>query len=895
MKRVFRSSAVRPDASHDVQDEIQFHVEMRTREFMEQGLSREEARRAALAAFGDTAAIDAELRSARETYIDARARRDRLGALRADLSFALRTLRKRLGFTTASLATLALGIGAATSVFTIVNGVLVRPLPYPDPSRLVMVWMSSKQYGNELPLASGFYLDAASAARPFASTAAFREWSYALSGVGDAEQLEGARVTPSFFATIGVRPRLGRALSDADAEQGAPHVVVIGDALWRRRFGRNSGIIGKRITLGGEPFTVVGVMPPGFAFPRGAELPAGLQFGPRAELWTPLAFSERDRRGYSTMNLSAIARLAPGVPAARLQTTLAAQLRTFLAANAASVDLLSYRLASLKEQAGQHVRRSLLVLLGAVGLLLVIACANVTNLLIARTGSRRRELAVRAALGAGRMRIARQLVTENVLLSLLGTATGLALSMWATRAMLSLVPGSLPRADDIRLDWRVAAVAFTTTIVIGAALGTAAAMQVQWSRLADALRGDSARAGESRSRGTARRFLIVAEISLSAMLVAGAALLTQSFVRLQRVEPGFDPSHTLAVSVGLPVTGEFNVARDGPGWARFFSELQGRLARSPGVTAAGAASALPLTGAVEGGGTAIVGEPVPASGQAKHAQYIVTEGDYFAALGIRLLQGRAFASTDVAATTPVAIVSREYARRYLHGNARGRQLIAYFDFSKQVPRTIVGVVDDVRYGALDAPPEPQVYVPEQQMTYPALQIVVRTAGDPMALLPVVTREVKAINPGLAIATPRTMESVSHDSLASRRFGMTLIGIFAASALVLAMVGLYGVVALGVSERRREIGVRMALGAAPAHVLRLVLKEGVTLAGIGLVAGIAGALAASRVVAAMLYGVSTTNAAAYIATGLVVFTVAGAATWLPARRAMRVDPVTALRE
>jgi predicted permease len=694
MKRILRPSAVRPDASRDVRDEIEFHLEMRTREFIEQGLSKEDARRAALSAFGDTASIDAELRSARATYIGGRARHDRLGALRADLSFAIRTLGQRVGFTAAALATLALGIGAASSVYTIVNGVLVRPLPYPDPSRLAMVWMSSKEFGGNLPLTSGFYFDMASAAKGLASTAAFRSWSYALSGVGDAEQVEGARVTPSFFSTIGVKPRLGRSFNEADAEHGAPHVVVISDALWRRRFGADPEIIGKRITMGGDPFTVVGVMPPGFAFPRGAELPAALQFGPRAELWTPLEFTERDRRSYSTMNLSVISRLAPGIPAARLQATLAAQLRTFLAANAPTVDL-SYRLATLKEQAGQHVRRTLLVLMGTVALLLVIACANVTNLLIARTASRQREFAVRAALGAGRMRIARQLVTENVLLALLGTAIGLGVSMWATRAMLSLVPGSLPRADDIRLDWRVGAVAFVITIVVGATLGTAAAMQVQWERLADALRSGAVRTGGSRSRG-ARRFLIVAEISLSAMLVTGAALLTQSFVRLQRVEPGFAPSHTLAASIALPVTGQLDFARDGPGWARFFSELQGRLARSPGVAAVGAASALPLTSAVEGGGTAIVGEPIPPPGQAKHAQYVVTEGDYFAALGIRVLQGRTFASTDLATTTPVAIVNREYARRYLGSSAVGRQMIAYFDFSNQAPRTIVGVVDDVR-------------------------------------------------------------------------------------------------------------------------------------------------------------------------------------------------------
>jgi putative ABC transport system permease protein len=460
---------------------------------------------------------------------------------------------------------------------------------------------------------------------------------------------------------------------------------------------------------------------------------------------------------------------------------------------------------------------------------------------------------------------------------------------------LALVPGSMPRSDDVGIDWRIGLAVTGLTIVIGMVFGLAATTGVGWSSLAGTLREDGARSTGGRYGSLGRRALVVAEVSLSLMLVIGAALLTSSFIRLERVEPGFNPGGTLTANVVLPLPGPFDPVRDGPGWARFFRQLQDRLAASPGIRAAGAVSVLPLTDAAEGGGTAIVGEPPPAPGQALQGQYLVIEGDYFRAMGIKLVSGRAFTSSDVATSTPVVIVNREYARKYLHGSALDRQLRTFFDFSNGTPRTIVGVVDNVQNGPLDAAPVPQVYVSEQQMPYPGLQVVIRTDGDPMAALPILKREIKAIDPRLAAAHPQTIEHVFSESLARRRFSMTLIAIFAVSALVLAMVGLYGVIALSVNQRRREIGVRMALGARPADVLRLVLNDGLRITAIGVTIGLLGAVAASRILTTLLFDVSPTNATIYAAATVAIVLITLVATLIPARRATRVDPTAALRE
>jgi len=891
MKRIFRRS----DEARDVGDELRFHLDMRAREFMEAGMSPEDARKAAADVFGDLGAVDAQLRVARGIHVRSRARRAWRQELIADVAFALRTLRKNIGFTAAALATLTLGIGAATAVFTVVDGVLLRPLPYADPSRLAMIWLTQpkSENGGDIPLSTGFYAEAVGAGKDvFSSIAAFRSWPYTLTGAGEPEQISGTRVTPTLFTILGVRPKLGRDFAETDGDSGAAPVAILSYSLWQRRFGGDAAIVGRSIDLSGQSFTIIGVMPAGFAFPRGAELPKGLQFGLRSEIWTPYQLTAADRRRYSPMNTSAIGRLKPGVTLARAQGELSAALQAWIKERSPTL-VLDYRMPTLKQQAGQSVRRGLFLLMGAVGFLLFIACANVANLLIARTGARRREFAVRATLGAGRGRIVRQLVTENVLLATTGSILGVAASVWATRAMLGLVPGSLPRADDVGVDWRVALTAAALAVVVGAIFGLAAGTQVRSGDLADSLRDGEARTTSGRARRIGRRSLVVAEVALSLMLIIGASLLATSFARLQRADSGIRADGTLTANIVLPIGTRFDVANDGPGWAAFFRQLTEQLAKAPQVEAAGAVSNLPLSDAAEGGGFAIVGQPTPQSGQAPHTQYLVVEGDYFRAMGIRLISGRFFDATDNAGSARVLVVSREFARRHLGPSPLGQQIIPYFDFS-QAPRTVVGIVDNVQYGSLDSPIEAQAYVPERQMNYPGLNVVLRTRGDPMALLPVLKREVHTLNATLAVSRPRLMSDVMSESLARRRFSMTLIGIFAAAALVLAMVGLYGVIALSVSQRHRELGVRVALGAQASDVLRLVLGEGLRITAAGVLVGLAGAFALSQLVTSLLYGVSATSPGIYTIATTIVVCVTLIASYIPATRAARVDPNVALR-
>jgi putative ABC transport system permease protein len=541
------------------------------------------------------------------------------------------------------------------------------------------------------------------------------------------------------------------------------------------------------------------------------------------------------------------------------------------------------------------VKRGLLILLGAVALVLLIAGANVASLLVARVGARQRELAMRAALGAGRGRFARQLVTENLVLAGAGTAIGVGLSYWATKVMLALVPGALPRADDVALDWRVIALATLVALVAGTLFGIAASFAVRWPGLASMLHTGDARSVGSVGRRYGRRVLVATEVALSLMLLIGAALLTRSFIALQRVQPGFDASSMMTAHVGIPIGGRFDPIGDGPRWSATLNEATARLGRIDGVVAAGAVSSLPLSGAFESGGVPVAGTTYD-PGKSPTAQYNVVAGEYFRAAGIALRAGRVFDSGDDRPGRETIVVNSELARQLFGSDAAaiGRGLNITFDFTNGgPPKQIVGVVDNVKQLSLDEEPTPQVYVPQSQMSYPGLALVVRASGDPLALVDAVKRELRATDPSITIDNIRTMESVVSHSLARQRFSMTLIGVFAVLAVVLAVVGLYGVIALIVGQRRREIGVRLALGAAPGDVVRMILGEGIRVAAVGVVAGIVGALALTRVLRTLVYSVSTTDVWTFAGAALLVATVALAATYAPARRAARVDPKLAL--
>jgi len=901
-KKTFRLSDSRPDARKDVDDELTFHLEMRTREFMEQGMSADDARRAAARSFGDVSGIGRDLRSDREARNTERLRRDWWDGLRMDARYALRTLRKNPAFSVAAIATLALGLGATLSVFTVVNGVLLRPLPYKDPARLTLVWMQetdpkSPVVGIDLPLSSGFYSDVARDTRSFASIAAFRSWGYSIATdpSAPAEPVPGARVSPSLFGLLGARPYLGQSFGAEDAQPGARSVAVISYDLWQRKFGGDASIVGRQTTLNSESFTILGVMPPGFSFPRGAELPAPLQFGQRTDVWTPLVFDSAALQNYGTNNLSAIGRLKDGIGMTAAQGELSRLMGAFLSANAPNMKL-DYHLTSMAEQAAHPVRKGLLILLGAVSFLLLIACANVVNLLLARAASRQRELAVRAAIGAGRERIARQLITENLALATTAGMIGIALAYLGTKVMLSLVPGSMPRADDIGIDWRVIVFAALAAILAGVVFGIAAAYSTRSTRLVAELHSGGTRSTGGLSRRLGRQLLVVAEVALSLVLLIGAALLTRSFVRLQQVTPGFDARGVITAGVGLPIAGPFNPIANGPRWSAAFAGAMTRLAAAPGIASVGAVSSLPLSGGVEGGGLRIAGRPVDPSGLPPHAQYNIVAGDYFRTMRIRLLDGRAFDARDDAPGMRTLIVNREFVRQYMAGDSVvvGRIMTPTFTFERNPQFTLIGVVDDVKQMALDAEPEPQVYVPQSQMPYPFLTVVARTRGAPLAAIPTIRQELRAVDPAFTINEASTMDDVLQHSLARQRFSMALIAIFAVCALVLAIVGLYGVIALIVGQRTREIGVRVALGATQSNVVRMVLGESsrVTLAGVAI--GIVGALALTRVLASMLYGTSTTDLLTFTGSAVVVALVASAAGFIPARRAARVDPTVALR-
>ena len=890
----------RPSPRVEVDDEIAFHIEMRTRELIESGVASDRAREMAEERFGPVAPVENALINSTQRRRQREERAEVLMNLRQDLGFAARSLKKNPAFATAAIATLALGIGATLAVLTVVNGVLVRPLPYKDPSRIAMIWMS--QTGDDggawdLPLSSGFFADIQRQSAQFASMAAFRSWPLSLSAPGSTEQqrVASTRVSHTLFDVLGVRPLAGRTFTAAEALPGGPNVAVISHDLWQRRFGGDAAIIGKQVSLSGQSFTITGVMPPGFAFPRGAELPAPFQFAERTDVWTPLVFDSTDLRNYGTQNLSAIGKLAPGASRLSAQSELSAMLRRFLDENAPSLKL-SYHVVSLVEQAGKTVKRGLLILLGAVACVLLIAGANVGSLLVARVTNRQRELAVRAALGAGRGRIARQLVTENLLLGFIGTALGIVVAHWMTKIMLSLVPGSMPRADDIGLDWRVLLAAVVVAGLSGLVFGLAASSAVSWSRLAGTLHAGDTRSTGTRSHRYGRRILVAAEVAISLMLLIGAALLTRTFVELQRVRPGFNANNALTAGVGLPIAGRFNPVADGPSWSTKLNAIAAQLNASPGVVAAGAVSSLPLSGAFESGGIRIVGEPIPPPGQGPRAQYNIVAGNYFAAAGIQVLAGRPFDASDDEVGRRSIIVNQAFAKKHFGSvaSAVNRELRATFEFTNNpTPRTIVGVVDDVKQTGLDADVDNQVYVPQSQMAYPGLAFVVRTIGDPLTAVPLVKQVASAVDPGATLNDIRTMSDVVSQSLARQRFSMTLIGTFAVLALVLAIVGLYGVLALIVGQRRREIGVRLALGAKPSDVVRLVLGEGARVTAVGVVVGVGGALAMTRVLQALLYGVSTTDAATFAGAAVVVILVALGATYAPARRAARVDPKAAL--
>lgn len=796
-----------------------------------------------------------------------------------DIRYGVRMLVKSPGFTIVALIVLALGIGANTSIFSVVNGVLLKPLSYPGAERLV--WfegINPKRGISDSSLSMPDYLDWQSQTDAFESMTAFVQGGIILSS-DDAEPERVARavVTASFFPTMGVNPVQGRPLLKEDESSGSEPVAVLSHGLWQRRFGANPSVLGSRITLSGSSITVVGVMPVGFNYPA------------KTEIWLPLKTDPGERRDNRYLNV--LARLKPTATLDGAQSqidTVSARLRQqYTETN----DGWSARLKSLRDWTARDVRTSLLLLLGAVGFVLLIACANVANLLLARASARRREIALRTALGAGRWRIIRQLLTETSLLAALGGVLGLVLSIILTKLLVAISPADVPRLDEIGLDARV--LGFTVGVVglVGLLFGLAPALQVSKTDLNDVLKEGGRGSNEGPGRNRVRALLVVSEIALSLLLLIGAGLLIKSFVLLRDVNSGFDAQNVLTMRVSLP-----GARYKGPQQqASFFHELTERVKALPGVEAAGATLTLPLGGSDFSVGRSFIREGRPlAAEEALDSDYFVVTPDYFKTMRIPVKTGRSFTDRDTAETPPVVIVNERIARRVFAGeDPIGKRITVWRD--EKFPREIIGVVGDVKSSRLDTETGYQIYVPyAQDAGWGALSLAVRSKGEPEALTSQVRGAILSIDKNQPAHDIKTMNDVFSASVANTRLVVLLFGTFAMFALLLTSIGIYGVIAYSVAQRTHEIGIRLALGAQTKDVLRMVITQGMILALIGAALGLAGAFAATRVMRNLLYGVSATDPLIFIGVSLLLTVIALLACYIPARRATKVDPLIALR-
>lgn len=807
-----------------------------------------------------------------------------MSVLLQDIRYALRALKRAPGFTLVALATLTLGIGGTTAIFSVVDAVVLRELPYPEADRLVAL-ARSRDAGDSSAFAPADFLDVTREIRALSATAGYREDIVDLTGAGDPERLEAIQATAGFFDVLEAPALLGRTFTSRVDKPGGPRVAVIGEGLWRRRFGARPDIVGTEVRLNGEPTTILGVMPAWVRHPQAVDVwllsPLPVPTSPVAVEGDLLA--QRDVQYFGV-----IGRLAPGVTRAQANAELdalaARQARDFPATNAADT-LFAW---PLRDRLVGETRTPMLVLLGAVGVVLLIACANVASLLLARGAGRRRELAVRAALGASRRRLVRQLLTESLVLAGVGGALGIVTAAWLVDVLTRVAPASVPRLAEVRVDPRVAMFAAACTLLVGLAFGLLPALTASAPSVGTDLK-DGGRSSTS-GRTRARNVLVVAELALALVLLIGAGLLLASFVRLRAVDPGFRTSSLVAVELPVPLS-----RYDDAGQRRFYRSLYERLQEVPATAQSAIVFPMPLRNSAASGRYDIVGKPRTPADQPIAELSAVSPG-YFAAMGIARLKGRDFTALDGHDAPPVAIVNRTFAEREWPGrDPIGEHVVLGGPASdRENWIEVVGVVADSRRATLRAAPVPSLYLPYQQFTLPYMGVVLRTDAGLDAVAPVVRSVVRDLDPDLPVGEMFTIEQMIDRSTGDSRFRALLVASFALVALALATVGVYGLISYTVNERVPEIGVRLALGASPAQVGRLVVGQGLKLALAGVAIGAAGALAATRLLGSMLFGIEASDPVVYAALTVVLLSIAGLASWLPARRAMSVDPVAALR-
>ncbi len=863
-----RSLGQRSSVKREIDEELRFHLEQRAAENVAAGMSPEEAARAARKRFGNVQSVREECREARDANFCE-------GAWR-DVCFGLRMLRKNPGFTGVAVATLALGIGANTAIFSLLNTVLLRPLPYRDPDRLMMVQNSYPKLN--LPattLSPLFYFRCKENCKSFEDIGAMLGWSPAFTGEGEPEQVTGAKVTANFFPILGVSPALGRFFTADEDRPGAGGVVVLSDRFWHRRFGGDPKALGRKIFLDGADYEVVGVLPP------------GLKFGTTLDVWTPMRFTDAEKH-HGGDELWAVGRLKPGATMPQAQVELDGVAKPIRDGNAFLKEKEWRILARpIKEFLVGKLRPMLILLLAAVVMVLLIACVNVATLLLAAGIGREKELAIRAALGAGRFRLMRQLFVEGLVLAFLGAGAGLILA----RGLMIWIAGLIPLHkeiagwDHLQIDLRVLGFTALATTASALIFGLVPAFQLSKSNVNQPLKESGSRTSQGVRHRRLRGFLVMGEIALATVLLAGAGLVLQNFLRVLRVDPGFDPDHLLTLRVALPESKYSSTAKQ----HAFFDDLEERVAALPGVTSAALINNPPLWGgtmctfAIEGSDEGVHGSPGAVTPR------------YFETMKIPVLYGRAFTREDTASSLPVAIIDEKLARRYWPSQSPlGKRISLSYEGDHPPWREIVGVVAEIKNLGLNAEAKEQYYYPSSQATASSMCLMVRTAGSPSAILSSVQKQISAIDPDQPVHYAMTVRAQLDSILTPQRLPALLVGVFALLALGLAGIGLYGVVAYTTRQRTQEFGIRLALGAGRGHLAWLVLRQGLGLAGVGLAIGLIGAYAFSRVLSGFMSEIQPGDFRNPLFAALILGAVALAACCPPARRAAKVNPTEALR-
>jgi predicted permease len=869
--RKLRWLVQRRDKEAELREELRFHLEEEAEQRQADGLAKDEARLAARRELGNLALVEENTRAAWGWT--------RLEQLARDASYGLRQIRRNPGFSAIAIATLALGIGASTAIFSVVDAILLRPLPYPEPDRLVRIWESPPTHDRPHNLVNPLnFLDWRDHSQSFEAMAAVLERPTNVSVNGQPLALPGLQVSPDFFSILRVAPVLGRTFVSEDGVPGHDGIVILSHGFWQRQFGANPAAVGQRIEVDGVPLTIVGVMPQGFSFPN-----------VKPEVWMPMALDRSAERSGGRF-LTVVARLKPGVTLDRARQDMRNVTKFTAESRPEQNKDWGANVFPMLEDATQDVRRPLWVLLASVGFLLLIACANVANLLLMRGTARLREIAVRTALGAARARIVQQLLAESLVLSVAGMAAGLVLAHFGLRGLLALIPQNapLPRSEPISIDERVFLFTLLAAVLTAVLFGLVPALRLSRLDVQKSLAQGTLRGGVG-GHVALRRSFVVAEVALALLLSVGAGLMLRSFARLMAVDPGFAPNHLVTMRIWTsPSRYTDNLKR-----SQYVDNILNEIRQTPGVEAASSIHFLPLTERISGSCFSPADQPPPSPAEAPDAQFLIVGSDYFRTMGTPVLSGREFETRDHFNGPPVAVVNDAFVRRFSpKENILGKQLRVCWTIQK--PVEVVGVVADARQAALQKPPEPTIFLCNSQAPMYFASLVVRAQGDARQILREAELAVHRVDPEQAVSDLQTMDSVFSDSVSAPRLQLVLLLVFAGIALALATIGVYGVVSYSVGQRTQEIGIRVALGARAADVARMVLQEALLLAGLAVVLGLSGAFALTRLLQSLLFAVKPTDPATLAAVSAAVLAVAVIAAFLPARRASRVDPVIALR-